>query len=257
MIRHLLALITLSAACAAAEPKPILVILEQNPWLHVIGSDSPTFALYDDGTVAYLRDKPTPEEPFHSRRVADAQKAAKELFPFDLAKAKNRYTLSSGTDAVTSVVWTPSKTIRIYGEWRKPLKMNGDPNLKALVEHERKMWESLPGEIRQALFRIDKQRKLKGTAWLPATVEVMFWPYENAGDESILWPEDWPGLLAPNTKKRREDFYSVYVPSEKLPELRRFLESRKQRGAVLISGKKMSAIYRFPFPGELEWMRSR
>ena len=74
---------------------------------------------------------------------------------------------------------------------------------------------------------------------------------------SILWPEDWPGLLAPNTKKRREDFYSVYVPSEKLPELRRFLESRKQRGAVLISGKKMSAIYRFPFPGELEWMRSR
>ena len=34
--------------------KPIIVLIERDPWLMVIGSDSPTFALYSDGTLIYF-----------------------------------------------------------------------------------------------------------------------------------------------------------------------------------------------------------
>ena len=255
-MRWLLIPILLCLCCRGAEPKPLLVVLEQNPWLMVIGSDSPVFALYDDGTIIYLRDKPTQEEPFFSRRVADPKKKVEALLAFVPAKMKSLYKLSSATDQVTTVIWTPAKTIEIYGNWRKALDFGGDsdPRLKAIAERETTMWASLPSEIREALARIDLERSGSGVPWLPGKVEVMFWPYEYAPDESNIWPKDWPGLNAKDTRKRGEDSFSVFLPSEKLPELMKFLASRKPRGAVLIDGKKMAASFRFPFPGEALWM---
>jgi hypothetical protein len=257
MSRYLLIVISLCIVCHGAEPKPLLVVLAQNPWLMVIGSDSPTFALYDDGTVIYLREKPTQEKPFHSRMVSDPKKKADELLSFDVGKVKEFYELTAWTDQVTTVIWTPTKKIMIYGDWRKPHAVGrvSDPRLKEADDRGRKMFESLPTEIRDALLRIDRERSVAGTPWFPATIEVMLWPYEYAPGASIIWPKDWPALSAKNTQKRGKDSFSVFLPSEKLPELRTFLATRNPKGAVLIDGKKMAESHRFPFPGEEAWMR--
>jgi hypothetical protein len=235
----------------------MLVVLERNPWLDVIGSDSPTFALYDDGTIVYANAEPAPDARFFTRKVADAKKLTQELVPFDIASLAARHELSTATDQITTVLWTPSKQIVIYGDWRKPRDTDGSshPEMQDFVAREKKLWESFPVALRQALLRVDEQRKLAGSPWLPRHVEVMFWPYEYAPDESITWPRDWPGLRSKGTKTRGEGSYSVYLPSAKLVELRRFLATRKERGAVSIDGKKMAAAYRFPFPGEAAWMR--
>jgi len=34
-------------------PRPIAIIIEQNPWLMVMGSDTPSMALYEDGTFIF------------------------------------------------------------------------------------------------------------------------------------------------------------------------------------------------------------
>ena len=34
---------------------PLVVLIETNPWLWVLGSDSPIFALYDDGLVIFTK----------------------------------------------------------------------------------------------------------------------------------------------------------------------------------------------------------
>jgi hypothetical protein len=121
------------------------------------------------------------------------------------------------------------------------------------MDRERKMWNSLPAEVRDALKRIDQERTRSGTPWLPPEIEVMLWPYEYAPEASIHWPADWPGLTAASTR-RRGDSFSVFVPSSKLSELLKFIASRKERGAVAIEGKKMAISFRFPFPGEQLWM---
>jgi hypothetical protein len=246
----------LAAEVPEANGRPLFVIIERNPWAMVIGSDSPTFALYDDGTLIYQREQSTPEVPFLMRKITDPKNFQNQLAPFDLAKFARHYELSSATDQITTDVWTPARAIRIYGNWRRPLA-NGrksDPDMKALFEREQKMFQSLPSEIRQMLARIEEERKANGTPWLPKKIEVMFWPYEYAPDVSITWPKGWPGLNAKDSRKRGTHSYSVYLPSDKLDELQQFLKTRKERGAVLIDGKKMAESYRFPFPDEEAWM---
>jgi hypothetical protein len=257
MIRILTMLILGASACLAAEPKPVLMVMERDPWALVIGSDSPKFVLYDNGMLIYLRDPPNFDEPFVTRRVANWASFQKELVSFDLSKASNHYELSAATDQISTIIWTPGKTVGIYGDWRKPRVSRRESNteMKAISEREKKMWESLPSEIRQTLLRIEEQRTVKGSNWLPEKIEVMFWPYDYAPDESILWPEDWPGLYAKDTRMRKKDSFSVYLPSEKLTELRRFFRTRKEKGAVLIDGRKMADELRFPFPGEEAWMK--
>jgi hypothetical protein len=257
MMRILIMLVLCDSVCVGTEPKPLLVVIQRNPWAMVIGSDSPEFALYNDDTLVCLCDPPKEDEPFVTRRISDAKSLHKELVPFDLAKAADHYELSSATDQIRTLIWTPTKTVTIYGNRRRPLTggADSDPQRKAIAQREKKMWESWPGEIRQTLRRIEEQRKLKGSAWFPEKIEVMFWPYEYAPDESITWPKDWPGLHAQDTRKREQGSFSVYLPPEKLTELRQLLRTRKERGAVLIDGKKMAESYRFPFPGEEAWMK--
>ena len=249
-----LSIILFACCCSAAEP--VLVVLERNPWLMVIGSDSPTFALYDDGSVIWLRDKPTKDEPFSRGTTASASAALKEVIPYDLAKLADHYELTSWTDQPTTVIWTSKKRISIYGRWRDTPRpaAESNPQLKEIAERDKKMWDSLPSELRATLLRIDDQRKQEGAAWLPDRVEVMLWPYEYAPEESIVWPKTWSGLAATSTVRRGSDSYSVFLPAVELAALRDFLAKRRQRGAVLIDGKKMSASFRFPFPREELWM---
>ena len=244
----LLALVTMSHV-AAADPAPLLVVREMDPWRMVIGSDSAKFAVYDDGSVIYQAAKPTEERPFEKRKVENPKLVVGKLLAVDLAKMEKSYELTAATDQITTTIWTPERRIGIYGNWR-------EPSPKAANDEQRKMWESLPGGIREFLKRVEKERETEGEAWMPESIEVMFWPYEYAPEESIVWPASWPDLKAATTKKREgDDFYRVFLPSSKLAELRKFMATRKDKGAVLINGKKMTVSYRFPFPGEDRWMR--
>jgi hypothetical protein len=256
MIRYLSVIILLCGFCHGAEPKPVLVVVEEDSWGRAIGSGSPSFALYEDGTLFYLREKPSDEVPFYARRVADAKAKRTELLGFDPRKMQARYEISSGSDQPTTVIWTPAKRIEIYGNWRRALQVgsDSDPTWKEVVDRERKFWESLPTPIRATLMRIDQERSIEGRIWFPTKVEIMLWPYEYAPDVSIRWPKDWPGLAAKDTRKSGGSFF-VLLSSELWPELQTFLATRKEKGAVLIDGKKMAARTRFPFPGEEAWMR--
>jgi hypothetical protein len=251
----LISLITISNGIAA-DPAPLLVVRETDPWRMVIGSDSATFAIYDDGSVIYQRAKPTVERPFSRRKIDDPAKLAQTLLGFDPAKADAGYELSSATDQISTTIWTPQRVIEIYGNWRQPLTVGGgdDPSLKAINEQERKTWETLPKEVRAFLERVEKERDKEGDPWLPESIEVMLWPYEYAPEESIIWPEEWPDLNSKETRKRAEDLYSVFLPGKTYSELLRFISTRKEKGAVLINGKKMAISFRFPYPMEASWM---
>jgi hypothetical protein len=91
--------------------------------------------------------------------------------------------------------------------------------------------------------------------WEPAYIEVFIWPYEYAPEESIAWPNDWPGLNSEMTFPYG-DSYSIFLEREKLSALKEFLGTRKERGAVEIEGKKWAAWWRPVFPSEPVWRRA-
>ncbi|MBO9622650.1 MAG: hypothetical protein J7500_08050 [Sphingomonas sp.] len=110
----------------------------------------------------------------------------------------------------------------------------------------------LPEAVVVSFDRLIKFSSSNARAWLPSVVEVMVWPYEYAPDRSIFWPERWPGLKAPTTRKDG-DSYSIFLPSSELPALKAFLATRKEKGAVEIDGHKWAASIRLPFPHEALW----
>jgi len=112
----------------------------------------------------------------------------------------------------------------------------------------------LPEPIAAAYELLHGFTRPEARDWLPDRIEAMLVPYEYAPEESVVWPKGWPGIDDPATRKRGGGQYSIYLPSTDLDALRNLLRTRREKGAVLIDGKKWSVGMRLPFPHEELWM---
>lgn len=230
--------LTLAAARKSDEPSPLVVLLDSDPWAAVTGSDSPSFALYEDGMVIQRT-----AAGFSTVRLID-----QELKPFlerlnlrALPQFYGRFEADDATDQ-------PDQDLLIYAD-EKPIFVSVYGSLKDPEVRSR-----IPKEVSAAYDRLSAFKHPKSRAWLPENVEVMIWPYEHALEPSIRWPREWPGLGDPKTIRRGSDSFSIFMPSQKLAELRAFLKRRSAKGAIVIGGQKWSAAIRFPFPHEELWM---
>lgn len=240
-----LSILSLSTyALAADDSEPVLVLLEKDPWLDVIGSDSPSFALYDDGRVIF---KQAASDKKAGYRYADLSKQQFEnlLSKLDLENSfsslKDNYELSSETDQITQQFYIKTKDkvriLNVYGSLH-------DSSVRLIA----------PKAITALFDTLTSYNLPKSEQWMPTKIEVMIGPYDYAPDKSIIWPSNWPDLNSPDTKKRHHGSYSLYVDSNLFKDLEKFLSTRHQKGAVEINGKKWSASIRFPFPQEKKWM---
>jgi hypothetical protein len=229
--------VALAAARASSTPTPLIVMLASDPWLGVVGSDSPAFALYDDGTAIFAT-----KAGYASTKLDSIQ--LKTFFDaFDNRELRNfagGYEAAEATDQPDNHLLVYGRDasfyITVYGYLESP-----------------SVRSKLPAPVLSSFDRLRKFASSTAQAWLPSSVEVMVWPYEYAPDPWIVWPERWPGLKAPTTRKRG-DSYSIFVPPSELPALKTFLASRKEKGAVEIDGRKWAASIRLPFPHEALWM---
>lgn len=229
---------TLAAARKANSPSPVLVLLENNPWAMVLGADSPTFALYEDGTIIQR----TPTGFMTARLTAkELEKLLAGLHLEAMPPLYGRYHAAESTDQ-------PKQDLLIY--WgKRPVFISVYGSLK-----DPEVRSKIPTEIVAIYDKLSGFGHSPSEEWLPDNIEVMIWPYEHAPDPSIKWPDGWPSLSDPKTVRRGEDSFSIYIPSTKLNETLAFLESGTKKGAVEIDGKKWSASVRFPFPHEELWM---
>lgn len=215
------------------EQRPLIVLLESDPWAMVIGSDSPKLALYSDGLVIYRTDT-----SFKAVKLSNEEstKFRASLDIGALACVLGKYEASDATDQ-------PTRNILI-GRGGKLAEMSvyGAPE-----------GPEVPAPITSAYEKLVKFDHPEARQWLPEKIELMVWPYEYAPETSIIWPKEWPSLNSPGTIKRGDSF-SIYMPAAEYPRLMEFLKSRKEKGAVEIGGKKWAADVRFPFPREEEWM---
>jgi hypothetical protein len=98
--------------------------------------------------------------------------------------------------------------------------------------------------------------QIKGETWKPKYIEVMIWPYEYAPEDSIIWPNYWPGLESLFTQKWGNGNYSIFLDFKFENELISFLKTRKAKSAVLIGEKKFAVSFRYVFEGESIWRKA-
>lgn len=229
---------TLADVRAGSEPSPQIVLRRTHPMRGVIGSESPQFALYDDRTLIF-------GDPGAYRSVRLSQNEYQRIVQeVERISDRNR---SGYYDANPGVTDQPSYSLLNY--------LNADPVFITVYGDilDAGVASCIPEELAEVMVDLGTYRNSFAQPWLPSEIEVMIWPYEYAPDESIIWPDRWPGLADPRAR-RRGDSYSLFLPASELGALRNFLSTRSSRGAVEIDGRKWAAAIRFPFPHEVLWM---
>ena len=241
--------------CVASQNNPVFALIEYNPWAMVMGSDSPSFVLYEDGTVVFLRKDSDKSYSYYTCNISSNKALLAKFTPQTRHDLKDEYELSDWTDQTTTVFFWLGRKISVYGDILNPPEKFGSDDDNDIYERNLKLWKTCPQELRTMLKETRSFDNPQAKKWMPEKVEVMFWPYEYAPEESIIWPKKWPDLEDEDTRQRGKDSYSVYIPSDQYDEIIKFLKTRKDKGAVLINGKKMAASIRFPFPQEKQWMK--
>lgn len=227
----------LAAARKSNSPAPLVVVLGRSIWSNVIGSESPTFALYADGTVI----QNTPDGFSTSRLTSEeVSELVEQLNLRALAQFQGEFMLEGVTDM-------PEHSLLIYAG-AKPIFITitgpmGEPDFRA----------RLPKAVVSAWNTLQRYRAAPARPWLPEKFEVMISPYAHAAEPSIVWPEDWPVIDDPQTVTRG-DSYSLFLTSSMFGQVKAFLKKGHARGAVEIGGAKWAANIRFPFPHERLWM---
>ena len=238
-------------------PKPIVVVIQTDPWSMVIGSDVPRLAAYEDGTIIFLKKSET-NVNYYSKKLSESelQDLRKHLKPVaDFKNLKLFYNLLPNvTDQPEARLFLQdgnrSLATRVYG-LRMP---EGHFNPHTLLSKPKgNKPDDVPNELLELHKYLCSLDYADSKEWSPKYVEVMIWPYEYAPDASIQWPKSWPGLGSERSFKRDES-YSIFLDGNLLPELQRFLKTRNEKGAVEIAGKKWAVSYRPVFPSEPVWM---
>lgn len=224
-------------------PNPVLVLMEFNPWLMVIGSDAPSFVLYDDGTVIF-RDAETFD--YFTVTLDDEDKAAmREVIDVDAFFALEEYYDGVPvTDQPSNVIYVwhadDMKRVGAYGDLRSDRPYGADiPSAR----------DTVPDVLLDAFDMMAFYEHEKADPWLPEFIEVMVWPHNTL--DFADWPDEWPSLNDECAVQRGEDSYSIYLPSEYLDDL---VDMRQDHNAVLLNGESRAFAWRYPFASEQQWM---
>lgn len=219
----------------ADTPLPLLVLIEFDPWGMVLGSDSPTFALYDNGLVIYRYDG-----GYYSIQL-DAAPSGDLLGRFGVTAAfgelEDYYDTVLMTDQPSNGlhVWQDGqrKTVWVYGDLR------ADPEARSAT----------PSAFLDIFDQVAAFDDARAMPWLPEFLEVMIWPFDTS--EAAVWPSEWPNLSSESTIVRYADQYSIFVPSMYYAD---YLALRFSADAVRLNGETWAFALRFPFPAETLWL---
>ena len=237
---ELLAL-SLVPEASGTSPQPLVLVYVRDPWRMVIGSDSPVFALYDNGLVIYSSGMKEPEKAFLSKLLSPTE--LKELLAaLDLERRLagldgKHISASEKTDQPTSrlcyLINGQRRAVSVYGS----------------IHAGRPERERVPKPFLEAFDFLTQFRAKGASQWLPPHIEVLIWPFDYSRETSKQWPKEWPRLDDPTTKKRGGDLYSLFLDSKHFASFLDLLHSMTSGQAVLIGGKKWAISYRIPFPG--------
>lgn len=238
-------------------PNPVAVLVQTDPWAMVIGSDTPRVAVYEDGEIIFLK-KTNGTFAYHHWKLLQAEltEFKNRLVPVGKLKdLKNFYDARPHfTDQPEAMFYlrTDQRELvtRVYGLTAPSTRLPAHTSFPGGSKPHGIPKELL--ELHRFLCSIDYA---DSEPWTPRYLEAMVWPYEYAREASIIWPSKWPGLESERAF-RRGDSYSIFMDGNVLPNLREFLGTRKERGAVEIGGRKWMVSCRFTFPSEPVWRKA-
>lgn len=240
----LFALLTLLTSFVSAQGykpeygKPLIALIEVNPWLMVIGSDVPTFVLYKNGRILYKKTISGKVKYFQTGiSQNEISETLKKLGVTDSLKI-----LPSNINATYATDQPTSQLILDLG-YHKQIEVYG-----SLRYEKSEARQKTPKPFLKVFDKLVNFEDRKAKQWLPDSIEVILTSYGYSPEQPINWPAGWPDLKDPHTVRRNTDLYSIYIDRKDLDKLIKLINSLKDKQAVKVSGRLFSISYCFPFP---------
>jgi hypothetical protein len=244
------------------ESKKIQVVLYRlDPWLNTIGSDSPVFALYSDGTVIYCKTDSTTYEPSCFSATLTAEQAMRMYSDLGALSNDSGYSLNDASDQPRNLlIWLQpdgsNKSVLVEGDLVRDTTANttaktlvgnfyiSNPALEQNTSSKSELLR-IPGHVLKIFRELLSFEAKDAKPWLPIYIELLLKPGGAPG--GFEWPHDWPDLQDKFTKQRKADNYSVFLKSEHFAELKVLMTKTP---FARINGRSWSVDCRFPFPQE-------
>jgi hypothetical protein len=214
----------------------LVVLTETNPWLMVIGSDVPTFALYEKGQVIYKKEE---NKIFKIYEVVLTQEELQEVIQ-SLSISDSIYTLP---DYIEASDWSDMPSNILILNIKKPKIISVYGGLNERSESR----EKTPKEFLTVYDNIKKYKNKSAKEWLPHKFEIMIWDYSYSPHKRP-WIKGFPDLNSPGTVQHEDGSYSMFIDIEKLDDFKKYYLAMGEKEAVEINGKKMSISYTISFP---------
>jgi hypothetical protein len=217
---------------------PLIVLTETDPWLMVIGSDVPSFALYENGQVIYKKMVAGNPNYFETKLTKEkVQEVIESLGITDSLMLLPTYTeASSRTDQPTNEIIFNFNTvtqISVYGNLR---------------DHQNEARQKAPQLFLTVYDNIINFNDKDAEKWLPDTIEIMATKYSYSPLPSLKWGKTWSDIKTPSTIQRSDYLYSIYLDKKYFQDFIKLIKSLKEKQAVEINGEKYSLSYRLLFP---------
>ena len=217
---------------------PIIVLTVTDPWLMIIGSDVPSFALYENGQIIYKKIVDRKEVFYIVKLDRDqTQSIIKSFGITDSLINMEKYTEAIGR--------TDQPTNHLFLNFEKPLMKSVYGYLNNENNPARK---NVPNSFLTVFDKLLKFTHKNGKKWIPEKVELLVSRYSHSPEKPVHWPNKWPNLDDSTSIKRHEDLYSIYIDKEFFPDFLESKNSLKEKQAFEINGEKFAVYYRFPFP---------
>jgi hypothetical protein len=232
--------------------KPGILLQENTTWppppkrwsLNVL---SPVFVLYDNGLVLFKKGRDQYELLSVELTPEEINSLLEEFKLDEFVKLEESYETSRQLDQPVYSVkyWQEGKlkSVKVFGSIRDN-------------EEDR---EGTPPAFLKIFDQMISFDHPNVRLWQPGKIEIHLYPYTGSQGESAPWPEGWPDLSHPATKKNEDASfkysYTIYLDGAKKDKLEQILSGLKEKQAILINEKQWYiAPQRYCLPGEEWWI---
>lgn len=229
------------------EARPILVLYETNALTFYPFSESPAFALYDNGEVIFTRKDPQGNDIryFHEKLEKEEffEFIRKAEFDTILDESGENKSYSDASDQPLNYVYRfSSKSVwfyRYYGDLRSP----GSTARK-----------QAPQRLIQLFDRLAQYAPLRGLQeWSPDRYELIA-QCKDTKEATAPWPRNIPDLNSASTKKMDETISSLFLTKDQFQVYQAARAKKSADRNFRISGRSCFLVTRIPFPHEDLWM---
>lgn len=217
--------------------QPIVVLYETNPWLMVIGSDVPSFALYENGQIIYRKIVNKRYKYFQVQTEREKTQRIIKTFGItdSLMKMGDYTSVSATTDQPTNILILNFDTVRqisVYGN----------------LQHKEEARKQTPSVFLTVYDNILKFEDNAASEWLPDSIEVMLTKYDYSPEKPLSWNSTWGDIHSATTVKHDDNMYSLYIDKKYFDDLVKLMGKLTEKQAVEVNGGKYAISYRLPFP---------